>query len=284
MTDTAISRARPRQFPGSRLALRVGVLGYLAVLLFVPLVLICYRTFEHGVGQVWDVLSSPPAVHALLLSLAIAAIAVPVNAVFGVGTGWLIARRKMPLRCLVNAVIDLPFAMSPVIIGLAVYALYGAQGWFGPWLIAHGVQFLFSWKAMVVATALVCLPFVVREVVPVLEELGDEQEQAAAVLGASPWQSFLRVTIPSVRWAIVYGVVLSAARALGEFGAVSIVAGHVSGAGATQTLPLYVQDQFSSYDNPIAAYSAGFLLAVISVLILVVMTLLSRQRAGRDSQ
>lgn len=277
MADVAL-RAQPGRSPASRLTLRFGVLAYLAVLLLVPLVLICYRTFEHGIGTVWNVLSSPAAVHALLLSLGIAAIAVPINVVFGVGTGWLIARKKMPARWLVNAIIDLPFAMSPVVIGLAVYALYGAQGWFGPWLMNHGIQFLFSWKAMVVATALVCLPFVAREVIPVFEELGDEQEQAAAVLGASPWQSFLRVTIPSVRWAIVYGVVLSAARALGEFGAVSIVAGHVSGTGATQTLPLFVQDQFSSYDNPTAAYSAGFLLAVISVIILVAMTTLSRRR------
>jgi sulfate transport system permease protein len=266
---SAGSRAR-------RLGLRFAVLGYLAVLLFVPLVMICYRTFEHGLAPVWQALSAPAAVHALWLSLGIAAIAVPVNLVFGVGTGWLIARRRMPARWLVNVVVDLPFAMSPVVIGLAVFALYGRTGWFGPWLLEHGVQFLFNWKAMVVATALVCLPFVVRETVPVFEEIGDEQEQAAAVLGAAAWQSFLRVTIPSARWAIIYGVVLSSARALGEFGAVSIVSGSV--AGQTQTLPLYVADQFGSYDNPTAAYSAGFLLAVISVFILVAMTVLSGRR------
>lgn len=277
MADVALRQPVGSSRAG-RLGLRFGILAYLGVLLLVPLALICYRTFEHGVSPVWQALSSHDAVHALLLSLGIAAIAVPVNVVFGVVTGWLIARRKMPLRPVVNAVIDLPFAMSPVVIGLAVYALYGTQGWFGPYLLRHNIQFLFSWKAMVVVTALVCLPFVVREVVPVFEELGDEQEQAAAVLGASPWQSFLRVTIPSVRWAIIYGVVLSTARALGEFGAVSIVSGN--SLGQTQTLPLYVQYQFQNF-NQTAAYSAGFLLAVISVVILVAMTLLSRQRRQR---
>jgi sulfate transport system permease protein len=243
--------------------------------------MIVYRTFEHGVSPVWQALSSPDAVHALMLSLLIAAIAVPVNVVFGVGTGWLIARRKMPLRWLVDVVIDLPFAMSPVVIGLAVYELYGRQGWFGPWLLAHGVTILFSWKAMVIATAFVCLPFVVRETVPVFEEIGIEQEQAAAVLGASAWQSFFRVTVPAVRWAIVYGVVLSAARALGEFGAVSIVSGNIN--GQTQTLPLYVQYQFSSLENQTAAYSAGFLLAVLAVAILVTMTVLSGRRGSQES-
>ncbi len=264
-----------------RIALRFGALGYLAILLFVPLVMIVYRTFGHGVAPVWDALTAPDALHALGLSLLITAIAVPVNLVFGVGTGWLIARRKLPLRWLVNIVIDLPFAMSPVVIGLAVYELYGRQGWFGPWLLAHGITFLFNWKAMVVATAFVCLPFVVRETVPVFEEVGDEQEQAAAVLGASAWQSFLRITVPSVRWAIIYGVVLSAARSLGEFGAVSVVSGNIN--GQTQTLPLYVQYQFSSLQNQTAAYSAGFLLAVLSVVVLIAMTVLASRRRSREA-
>jgi len=278
MAEIALYRVAPAR--GGRLALRCAALGYLGILLMLPLALICYRTFEHGASPVWRALSSSGAVHALLLSLGIAAVAVLVNVGFGVVAGWLIARRRMPMRWLVNAVIDLPFAMSPVVIGLAVYSLYGAQGWFGPWLSAHHIQFLFTWKAMVVATALVCLPFVVREVVPVFEELGDEQEQAAAVLGASPWQSFWRVTVPSARWAIVYGVVLSTARALGEFGAVSIVSGN--SVGQSQTLPLYVQYQFQNFDQT-AAYSAGFLLAAISVAILGVMTVLSRRR-GRDQK
>lgn len=255
--------------------LRVGVLGYLALLLLVPVGMIVDRTFAHGWSPVWAALSSATAVHATLMSLLVAAIAVPIDVVFGMGTGWLIARRKLPLRGLVNSVINLPFAMSPVVIGLAVFLLYGRTGWFGAWLFAHGVPVLFTWKAMVLATAFVCLPFVVREVVPVLEELGTEQEQAAAVLGARPLQTFRLVTLPAIRWAVVYGVVLSTARALGEYGAVSIVSGNV--VGQTQTLPLYVEQQFRTFDTT-AAYSAGCLLAVISLLILGGMTFLGRHR------
>jgi sulfate transport system permease protein len=175
----------------------------------------------------------------------------------------------------VNGLVNLPFAMSPVVIGLAVFALYGRTGWFGTWLDAHGIAVLFTLKGMVIATIFVCLPFVVREVVPVLEELGTDQEQAAEVLGANGVQTFFRITLPAVRWAVVYGVVLSAARALGEYGALFIVSGDI--VGQTQTLPLYVEQEFRTF-NDTAAYSAGFLLAVISLVILVGMTLLSRRR------
>jgi sulfate transport system permease protein len=198
-----------------------------------------------------------------------------------VGTAWLIARRKMPFRHVVSAIIDLPFAMSPVAIGLALFILYGRTGTVGSWFIDHGIRILFATPGMVLATTFVCVPFVVREVVPVLEELGDDQEQAAAVLGARPWQSFARVTLPSIKLAIIYGVVLSSARALGEFGAVSIVSGNV--VGQTQTLPLFVEERFRNFDST-AAYSGGFLLAVISLLVLVGMTLLTgrRRRVERD--
>lgn len=256
-------------------ALRFSILAYLALLLLVPVAMIGYRTFDNGLSPVWDALSNQSAVHALTLSLVITAICVPINVIFGVATAWLLARRKMPLPWLVNAMINLPFAMSPVVIGLAVYTLYSRTGWFGTYLFAHGIQVLFSWKAIAIATIFVSLPFVVREVVPVLEELGTDQEQAAEVLGASRLQSFFQVTLPAIRWAVVYGVVLTAARALGEFGAVNIVSGNV--VGQTQTLPLYVNDSFTQF-QPKAAYSAGLLLAVISLLILVGMTVLSGRR------
>jgi sulfate transport system permease protein len=256
-------------------ALRYSVLAYLALLLLVPVAMIGYRTFQHGASPVWDALSSPEATHALKLSVLITLICVPVNVLFGVTTAWLLARRKMPLPWLVNAMINLPFAMSPVVIGIAVYTLYSRTGWFGTYLFAHNIAVLFTWKAIAIATIFISLPFVVREVVPVLEELGDEQEQAAEVLGASRLQSFFRVTLPAIRWAVVYGVVLTAARALGEFGAVNIVSGNQ--VGVTQTLPLYVNDSFQQF-NPTAAYSAGLLLAVISLLILVGMTSFSSRR------
>src|SRR5437763_2745041 len=259
----------------SRPLLRVAALGYLLALLLAPVGMIAYRTFANGFSPVWHALTSANALHALYLSLAVTAIAVPINVVFGVGAGVLLARRRMPAGGLVNLLVNLPFAMSPVVIGLALFVLYGRTGWIGTWLAAHGLQVLFSFPGLVLATAFVCLPFVLREVVPVLEELGDDQEQAAETLGANPMQTFWRITLPSIRWALVYGIVLSAARALGEYGAVSIVSGNI--VGQTQTLPLLVEERFRDFDRT-GAYSAGFLLAVISLLILFAMTFLSRRK------
>ncbi|MFL6139452.1 MAG: sulfate ABC transporter permease subunit CysW [Frankiaceae bacterium] len=259
----------------TRYATRFVALGYLAMLLAVPVGMIVYRTFQHGLRPVIDALTQPAAVHALQMSVLITAIVVPINVVFGVVMALLLARKRFPGRGVVNLLIDLPFAMSPVVIGLAMFILYGTGGWLGDWLAARGIQVLFSLPGMVIATAFVCLPFVVREVVPVLEELGTDQEQAAATLGAGPRQTFLRITLPAIRWAVVYGVVLTAARALGEFGAVSIVSGNI--VGQTQTLPLYVEERFRNFDSA-GAYSAGCLLALVSLLILVAMTVLSRHR------
>ena len=264
---------------GRRL-LRFGVLFYLAALLFVPVGMIAYRTFAKGLAPVWAALTSPAATHAALLSIEITAICVPINVLFGIAAGWLIARGRMPARRLVDAIIALPFALSPVAVGLALYALYGRTGTIGAWLSAHGIQVLFSPLGMVVATLIITLPFAVREVVPVLEEVGTEEEQAAATLGSGALEAFLRVTLPAIRWAIVYGVVLTAARALGEFGAVSIVSGNI--VGQTQTLPLYVEERFRTFDTT-AAYSAGFLLALISLLILAAMSLLTRRRTREVS-
>lgn len=264
-----------------RVLLRVGVLGYLAALLLVPVGMIGYRTFQHGIGPVWGSLSSPPARHAALLSVQVAAVAVPTNALFGVLAAWLLARGRMPARAVVDAVIDLPFALSPVAIGLALYLLYGRTSTLGSWLTGHGIQVLFSPLGMVLATATVCLPFVVREVAPALAELGTDQEQAAAALGATGLQTFWRVTLPAIRWALVYGVVLSTARAFGEFGAVSIVSGNV--VGQTQTLPLYVEERFRTFDTT-AAYSAGLLLALISLTVLAAMSLLTRRRTPARSE
>jgi sulfate transport system permease protein len=264
----------------ARRLLRFGVLGYLAALLFVPVGMIAYRTFAHGLAPVWEALSSPAAVHAALLSVEITAICVPINVLFGIAAGWLIARGRMPFRRAVNAVIALPFALSPVAIGLALYVLYGRTSTIGAWLLAHGIQVLFTPLGMIIATLIITLPFAVRETVPVLEEIGNDQEQAAATLGAGSMESFLRVTLPAIRWAIVYGVVLTAARALGEFGAVAIVSGNI--VGRTQTLPLFVEERFRTFDTT-AAYSAGFLLALISLLVLAAMSLLTRRRTQEAS-
>jgi sulfate/thiosulfate transport system permease protein len=248
-----------------RYALRFASLGYLAVLLAAPVGLVFYRAFEHGFGAFWSSISSPDAVHALKLTLIIAAIAVPSNAIFGVLCALAIVRYRFPGFGVVNALVDLPLALSPVVVGLSLLLLYGRGGW----LEGHNV--LFAVPGMVLATIFVSLPFVVREVVPVLREIGTEQEQAASTLGASTLQTFVRVTWPSIRWAVAYGVVLTTARALGEFGAVSVVSGRL--VGHTETLTLYVQDRYNDFDAA-GAYASSVVLALIAIATLLVLNTL----------
>jgi sulfate transport system permease protein len=255
----------------SKIALRVGALAYLAALLFVPVGLIFYRTFEHGIGAVWDAITTPAAISAFWLTVEVTAIAVPLNTIFGVVTALALARGRFPGKWLLDGLIDLPFAVSPVVIGLALVLVYGRDGW-----IQLPFQVIFSVPGIVLATIFVSLPFVVREVTPVLREVGDEQEQAAATLGASGWQAFWRITLPSIRWGIAYGVVLSVARCIGEFGAVSVVSGKI--AGQTQTLTLLVEQRFTNYDLA-GAYAASALLAVIALGTLLAMTRLKPRRS-----
>jgi sulfate transport system permease protein len=256
----------------SRYALRFVSLGYLAALLLAPVGLVFYRTFEHGFGPAWDAVTTPDAVHALKLTLVIAAIAVPANTVFGILCALAIVRHRFPGAGIVNAVVDLPLALSPVVVGLSLLILYGRGGW----LEGHNV--LFALPGMVLATIFVSLPFVVREVVPVLRDIGTEQEQAAATLGASALQTFRRVTWPAIRWAVGYGVVLTTARALGEFGAVSVVSGHI--AGRTETLTLHVQDRYQQFDAT-GAYAASVVLALIAIATLVLMSTLRPKEETR---
>jgi sulfate/thiosulfate transport system permease protein len=265
----------------SRLGLRTVALGYLALLLGAPVAMIFYRTFEHGIAPVWDAVTAPNAVHAFWLSIEIVAIAVPLNTAFGVGMALLLERGgRFRGRALLGMLVDLPFAISPVVVGLALVLVYGKTGWFGNWLIGHGIQVIFSVPGMVIATAVVSLPFVARETAPVLRELGTDSEQAAATLGAGTWQTFWRITLPAIRWGVVYGVVLTTARALGEFGAVSIVSGRIE--GQTQTLPLYVQDRFENFDIT-GAYASAVVLALLALATLVAMNLLTRRTRGRTA-
>ncbi len=264
----------------ARLSVRFVALGYLALLLGAPVAMIFYRTFEHGLVPVWDAVSAPNAMHAFWLSIEIVAIAVPLNTVFGIGMALLLERGRFRGKALLGMLIDLPFAISPVVVGLALVLVYGKTGWLGDWLAAHGIQVIFSVPGMVIATAVVSLPFVARETMPVLRELGTDSEQAAATLGASAWQTFWRVTLPAIRWGVVYGVVLTTARALGEFGAVSIVSGRIE--GQTQTLPLYVQDRFENFDTA-GAYTAAVVLALLALGTLLAMNLLTRRRSGRTA-
>jgi sulfate/thiosulfate transport system permease protein len=263
---------------GGRWTLRILALAYLAAILAVPVAMVFWRTFEHGVGPVWDALSDPRAVHAFWLTALTVAIAVPLNTVFGIACALVLVRHRMPGKWAIDRVLDLPFAVSPVVVGLSLLLVYGRDGWLGGWLIDHGVQVIFAWPGMVLATIFVSLPFVVREVAPVLREIGTEQEEAAATLGASSWQTFRRITLPAIRWGVIYGVVLTTARALGEFGAVSIVSGRLT--GETETLTLLVENRYQGFDLT-GAYAASLTLAVLALVTLLAMTLLQRKREPR---
>jgi sulfate/thiosulfate transport system permease protein len=253
-------------------ALRFASLGYLAVLLVAPVGYVFFKTFEHGIGPAWDAVTTPDALHALKVTLILTAIAVPANTIFGVLSALAIVRYRFPGAGLFNAIVDLPLALSPVVVGLALLLLYGRGGWLG----GHGIAF--ALPGMVLATIFVSLPFVVREVVPVLREIGTEQEQAAATLGASWLQTFWRVTWPAIRWATAYGVVLTAARALGEFGAVSVISGRLS--GQTESMTLYVQDRYQAFDD-VGAYASAVVLALIAVATLILMTSLKPKEETR---
>jgi sulfate/thiosulfate transport system permease protein len=263
-----------------RIGLRVVALTWFGLLLLAPVGLVFYRTFEHGVGAVIDSVTTPAAVSAFWLTIEVTAIAVPLNAIVGVLMALALARGRFRGKALLNGLLDLPFAISPVVIGLSLVLLYGRTGWFGPWLADHGIQIIFSVPGIVLATIFVSLPFVAREVTPVLREIGDEQEQAAATLGAGGWTTFQRITFPAIRWGLAYGIVLSVARAIGEFGAVSVVSGRV--AGETMTLTLLVQQRFENFDLA-GAYAASTLLAVIALLTLLVMTRINPRREEHDS-
>jgi sulfate transport system permease protein len=262
----------------SRLGLRAVALGYLVVILLAPLAMVFYRTFQTGLEPVWKTLSDPGTVHAFKVTLIATAIAVPLNTLFGVLCALAIVRRRFRGKGLLNAFIDLPLAVSPVVIGLALFLLYSPRtGWFGTWLSEHGFQVLFAMPAIVLATIFVSVPFVAREVIPTLRELGNEQEQAAATLGASRWQRFWRITLPSIRWAVIYGVVLTTARCLGEYGAVAVVSGRI--VDKTETATTLVEDLTLNF-NTAGAYAVSLVLATIAVLVLVAMTLI-RPREGR---
>jgi sulfate transport system permease protein len=261
----------------ARLLLRFIALGYLAAVLLVPVGAVIWRAFGDGIAPVWQAVTTPDALHAFWLTTLIAAIAVPLNTVFGVACAVVLVRQRFWGRRLLDAVIDLPFAISPVVIGLALVLVYGQSGWLGSWLAERGIQVIFSLPGMVIATVFVSLPYVVREVTPVLREVGTDQEEAAWTLGAGSLRSFLLVTLPSIRWGVAYGVVLTTARALGEFGAVSIVSGRL--AGQTETLTLYVENRFEGFDL-VGAYSAALVLAALALLILLAMTRLNRKESS----
>jgi sulfate transport system permease protein len=249
--------------------LRFTALFYLAFLLVVPVGLVFWRTFENGFGAFWDAVTTPEALHAFKITLIVAVSAVILNTVFGVVVSLLLVRREFPGKRVLNLLIDLPLAISPVVVGLALILVYGRLTPVGAWFGDHGLDIMYALPAMVMATAFVSLPLVVREVVPVLEEIGTEQEQAASTLGASAFQTFKRITLPSIRWALMYGIVLTLARSLGEFGAVAVVSGRIR--NETQTLTLLVQERYGNFDQE-GAYAISFALALIAIVTMLVMT------------
>jgi len=255
-----------------RLGLRGVALGYLGVVLLGPLAMIFWKTFEHGFAPFWDSVTTPETLTAFKNTLLITAIAVPLNTVFGIVCALAIVRRRFPGKGIVNAFIDLPLAVSPVVVGVSLFLLYGRGGWFYNLFNDNGIEILFALPAMVIATMFVSLPFVAREVVPTLREIGEEQEQAAHTLGASGWQTFWRIPLPSIRWAVIYGVVLTTARCLGEYGAVAVVHGY------KMTATLQVQDYYENF-NQSGAYGVSLMLAVMAVIVLISMILIKPREA-----
>jgi len=249
-------------------------LAYLLAILVIPVGAVVWRAFQAGLDPVTETLTSDLFLHAMWLTLVCTLIAVPLNTIFGVMFAMLVVRRRMRGRNFFSLFADLPLALSPVVIGLSLVLVWGIHGWFGGWFFEHGIRIIFSLPGMVLATIFVSLPFVVREVVPVLRAVGTEQEEAAEVLGASPSRIFWRITLPSIKWGVAYGVILTTARALGEYGAVAVVSGRMT--GQTETATIFVDSQWTQF-NEEAAFTAALVLAVIAVIVVVAVNLIVRK-------
>jgi sulfate transport system permease protein len=260
----------------AKYSLRFIAFGYMLLLLIIPVGMIVRKAFENGWSPFWASVTDPAMVSALKLTLEVAAITVPLNTVFGIIIAIMLVRHEFPGRALVNSILALPFALSPVVVGLCLILAYGQFGWFGDDLSQAGLQVIFSFPGIVLATIFVSLPFVAREVMPVLREIGTEQEEAAATLGAGSWATFRRVTLPAIRWGVIYGVILTTARAIGEYGAVAVVSGKVI--GQTETMPLLVKRLYDGFDKQ-GAYSAAVLLAAIALVTVLLMSFL---KPGRE--
>jgi sulfate/thiosulfate transport system permease protein len=273
------AKAPAAEVPWVKWVLITIAILYLSLILFLPALNVFVQAFSKGVGPFLKNLSTPEFINAIKLTLIMALISVPLNTVFGLCAAWSLARKDFPGRTILLSIIDLPFAISPVVAGLMIVLLYGRNGWFGPFLEANDIKIIFALPGMALATAFVTMPFVAREVIPVLEEAGADQEEAAKTLGAKGWQIFWRVTIPNIRWGLLYGIILTNARAMGEFGAISVVSGNIT--GKTQTLPLFVEETYKQYETE-SAYSAAVLLALLAVVTLVAKEILERRTRIKD--
>ncbi|MBD1880352.1 MULTISPECIES: sulfate ABC transporter permease subunit CysW [unclassified Coleofasciculus] len=258
----------------------IGVaIAYLAVILFIPAINVFVQAFKGGFGPFIHNMTEPHFLHAVKLTILIALVVVPMNVVFGLCAAWVVARHRFRGRTFLISLLDIPFAVSPVVAGLMIVLLYGRNGWFGPLLAAANIKIIFAAPAMILASAFITMPFVAREVIPVLEEAGSDQEEAAKTLGATDWQIFWRVTLPNIRWGLLYGVILTNARVMGEFGAVSVVSGNI--AGKTQTLPLFVEEAYKQYQTQ-ASFSAAVLLGALALVTLVLKEILERKTSIKD--
>ncbi len=250
------------------------VIVYLTLILYIPAANVFFQAFRKGPGPFFQNLVRPDFLSAARLTVMLAIASVPVNAIFGLCVAWAVTRHRFPGRALFLSIVDLPFSISPVVAGLMIILLYGRQGWFGGWLADRDIDIVFAFPGMVLATAFVSMPFVAREVIPVLEEAGSDQEEAGKTLGANDWQIFWRITLPNIRWGLLYGLILTNARAMGEFGAVSVVSGNII--NRTQSLPLFVEEAYKQYETE-AAYSAAVVLALLAIVTLVLKEILERK-------
>ncbi len=261
-----------------RYTLIAVALGFMFLFLVLPLAAVFAEALRKGAGAYWEALKEPDAWSSIELTLITAAIAVPLNLVFGVAAAWAIAKFEFRGKAFLTTLVDLPFSVSPVVAGLIYVLMFGAQGWFGPWLMAHDVKIIFAVPGIVLATVFVTFPFIARELIPLMQAQGNDEEQAAIVLGASGWQTFWYVTLPNIKWGLIYGVILCNARAMGEFGAVSVVSGHIR--GQTNTLPLHVEVLYNEYQS-VAAFAVASLLALLALVTLVIKSVV-QWRHERD--
>jgi sulfate transport system permease protein len=258
-----------------RWGLIAAAVAVVAMLVIVPVVNVFVQAFGAGIGGYWRNLTGDPDTrHAVMLTLFVAPLAVAANVVFGVAAAWAITRFQFPGRTLLTTLIDLPFAVSPVVVGLSFMLLFGRRGYFGPWLTDHGIQIVFAWPGIVLATMFVTVPFVARELIPVMQAIGSDEETAALSLGASGWQMFWRVTVPNIKWGLLYGIILCNARAMGEYGAVYVVSGHI--AGQTDTMPLRVEKLFQEYNTP-GSFAVASVLTFLALVTLAVKVVLERK-------
>ena len=261
----------------TRAVLIAVAVGYITLFLFLPLATVFTSALEKGFVEAWNAIRQPDSISAIYLTLLVAAIAVPLNAIFGICAAWAVAKYDFRGKSLLVSLIDLPFSVSPVVSGLIYVLIFGMQGWLGPWLRDHDIKIIFAIPGIVLATIFVTFPFVARELIPLMQDQGREEEEASLSLGASGFQTFLRVTLPNIKWGLLYGVLLCNARAMGEFGAVSVVSGHIR--GLTNTMPLHVEVLYNDYQY-VGAFAVASLLAMLAIVTLTLKTLLEWRFAG----